>query len=206
MKGASKIQNILKPIQGRVNGLEVVYMTYVRKCSELECPLSKFCPYEAFKHTKCKLEWDFLTHRFTNYIDQKNGVGNLLNQEQLDMIGSVLMDLWSQWITLWKTRVGLTAATYRDSKGILKMHPVFKELREVAKSIDTVIDSIGLRALWKKKFGEKKMLPDGSSIDDIMIHGMKGAYEQMAGSFDPVSEKKSEGFVPSFLGEESDEE
>jgi len=113
-----------------------------------------------------------------DWVDPKNGIGDLLNQFQLDRIGTHLMPLYHQLARYALEISALNRTTFKNKQGNVMAYPQFKELREVLRSIREELRELQLDKLWRKKFKGSKEAPD-LDIDQIMKVGIPGAYEAM---------------------------
>lgn len=131
------------------SGVEVLIWDKVRDCRADDCPIFQSCPYmaTAFKRKKaaelraagkrignCGVEMKYIYH-----IEQPFLAMMQKSPEPFIMqtIGMHLIPLYHDLIQLKIEKAGLKEITYRDSKGTLRIHPVFDQLDKVHKMILT---------------------------------------------------------------------
>jgi len=170
----------LKVIVGKLRGKDLRFSVQVRKCEDVDCRVRKVCHYQ--KTGRCMFELDTLWSLFMKWVDLKEGIGDLLDEFQLHQIGDELMPLYQQKLHFQMDIWGLIKPTYTTDKGEVKAYPQFKEFRETLKMITMMEESIGIKKLWKEKFGVKKVLPSGKEFESSILNGEPGAYEAMAGT------------------------
>ena len=136
------------------------------KCLKDDCPLAKRCQY--IKKGFCSVESHYLnaiTAPVLKLLD-KNCEVRLTEMDWLDF-GLKMIPLFHDLIKVRKVAAALDDILIDSPHGV-KMHPVFKEKRDIIKAID----SLGITKILKDKFEElgiKNVTPTGGpSVDEIM--------------------------------------
>lgn len=176
----------IKPIIGTVKGNQLRFLAHVGPCDRENCQFKEICPYNQSNRNvnRCHLFYTFLSSLYKDWVDTINGIGDMLNQIQLDRIGTHLMPLYHQ-LARFELETTLYQKTYyEDSKGRVRTYPQFGEVRQVQSAIRQELKDLKLEAMWEKKFGKGKAKPVGRikrpMIDDqIYEDGRQGAYEAM---------------------------
>ena len=80
--------NIIYPIVGvRGEGKAYPWFTQIKMCDRETCPL-KLCTYA--ERGKCKFDLIYLTTVYSQYVDEKDGVGDILTEYQYFRLGNFL--------------------------------------------------------------------------------------------------------------------
>ena len=154
-------------------------------CTKSECPIYNKCPYNCKTKTesiKCQFEVQIINQI---YVDYMKGIGDMMTQGQMDVFGLTIMPLYIHLVRFQKWQTNITNMIYSDSKGVKRPHPVFKEIRETIKLLNSELRLSGLSNLWVQKFG-KRTLPVGMTEEDRKF-GDTGRYDE----FDTQSEKET---------------
>jgi hypothetical protein len=151
----------------------------VSKCSDLNCQTRDACEF-ATKEGPCRHERELLTTLMSQWVDPKDGIGDMLNQMEMNRICLMLLPFYQQQAKLSRELSGITRMTYADNKGMWHAYPQGEEFRRVSVMIMNIEKELGLVKLWEKKFGDDKTRPSEQAPEDILMHGISGAYEQMA--------------------------
>lgn len=158
-------------------------LAFIKKCDPSKCKISSIC--EQANDGKCAVEETFLLGIYSDWTDEKNGIGDQLNQIQLDRIGSHLMPLYMQLVRFSMEILGLDGTSYENKAGIKSEYPQYKGQRDVLKHINQELKDLGLEKIWAAKFSATKDLPTGknSTLDlgKIARKGQVGVYERKFG-------------------------
>lgn len=122
--------------------------------------------------------YNFLRSLYESWVNPKTGLGDVLNQIQLDRIGMHLMPLYLQLARFSLDMSALQETTFITKQGTVAAYPQFKESREVMREIRSELKEMQLEEIWAKKFSAKRGIP-GVDLDDLMKVGRTGAYEAM---------------------------
>ena len=169
-------ENQLRTTVGVVEGKEVRFLAHVPMCSGDRCPLRQSCKFT--EGGRCRLLYNFLRSLYESWVNPKTGLGDVLNQIQLDRIGMHLMPLYLQLARFSLDMSALQETTFITKQGTVAAYPQFKESREVMREIRSELKEMQLEEIWAKKFSAKRGIP-GVDLDDLMKVGRTGAYEAM---------------------------
>ena len=122
--------------------------------------------------------YNFLRSLYESWVNPKTGLGDVLNQIQLDRIGTHLMPLYLQLARFSLDISALQETTFTTKQGTVAAYPQFREIREVLREIRQEMKEMQLEEIWSNKFGAKRGVP-GVDLDDLMKVGRTGAYEAM---------------------------
>ena len=132
---------------------KVVSFDSVSLCLGDDCLAVSLCPYE--KIGKCTVQLKFIQNTIKTIWSV---YGMDLGQSQLYRIGTQLLPLYGILCKIWITEVGIKhVLEKRGSKGVF-IHPIYKELRETIKTIDSLWKSLGLDDIGLGKSALKKDL------------------------------------------------
>jgi len=164
---------------GSVNGKQLRFLAHVSVCAGDDCPMRAMCPYKP--EGKCTVIYSFLKSLYSDWVDPRDGVGDILTQIQLDRIGTHLMPLYHQLAKFALEISALGNTSYENKQGTWMTYPQFAELRAVLKEIRSEMKDLKLDQVWEKKFGNRPSpnVDDFAYLDDIMQTGRPRAYEEM---------------------------
>jgi len=174
----SKVGRDLKTQVGTVMGMQARYIAHVQECKGEKCPLYDQCTYKK-KMGPCKVIHNFLSSLYRDWVDPDNGIGDIIVQSQLDRLGLLVIPLYHMYIRMLLETFSVDSTDYEDSKGRIHTRPQFIEMPKLIREIRAELKDIGLDKLWNQKFGRKKPLPAGKSMDDLMRDGQ--GYEAAQG-------------------------
>ena len=164
----------LKPTTGTINGKSLRRFTPIQDCLKEECPLFQWCPY--VKKGVCGLEREYLNPIYEIYIRLDDEL------TELDLCGiDELMSLQHQLIKLKKVEFLIFNPAYTDGKGVKRIHPIFREIREVIHDIDIKRKSLKLNEKWERKFGTKMKTVSQDIKRKLSEKGDPGYYETLLG-------------------------
>ena len=132
-------KNTIKPTKGDLRGHKWIIFDAVTQCQAEDCPLFNICPYE--KTGKCSVESKYATAIFETIIDD---IGDKLTQRLLNKISLHLVPLYGMLVKMKKVALSITSPTYETVQGAKKIHPIFREIREVISSIEKTQRSMGI--------------------------------------------------------------
>ena len=161
---------------GTIHGKKLRFLAHVERCTQEDCPLYDGCPYTP--QGRCTVLFQFLKSLYTDWVDPKHGLGDVLTQIQLDRIGTHLMPLYHQLARFSLETSVLSKTTYETKTGDVRSYPQFREIRDVIREIRAELKDLQLEKLWQSKFPNDP-LPAAIDLDDIMQQGRRGAYEKM---------------------------
>ena len=177
---------------GHVEGKQLRFLAHVARCGGERCRIYDLCPYggEVDRSERCALLHRYLKSMYQDWVDPKNGLGDVLTQMQLDRLGSHVMPLYHHLALFALEIADLPETTFTNKQGNWMVYPQFGEMRATMTQIRAEMKDLKLEALWEKKFGGGLGLDGGSGrgmpstggmmdLDTIMQHGRVGAYEEL---------------------------
>jgi hypothetical protein len=130
----------LVPTKGFMrDNLRYIAIDAVRDCVGKRCPVHDQCPYA--KSGKCTVERNYLEAVMDSFYDI---VGKALNQELLNAFTLRMLPLFHQLVRFQIFAYSVEDVFYETARGLIKPHPVFKEIRETIKAIESTQKSIGI--------------------------------------------------------------
>lgn len=119
-------------------GQQLVAWDCVPDCDIDACPLGNTCTYQ-HKSNKCALQTEYLQ----SFIDMTLRTYRSISEDDMFKIGMHIIPLYSNLCRMKIVEKGLREVTYIDAKGNPKVHPVFKEIREIIKVITSLWKDMG---------------------------------------------------------------
>jgi len=172
--------NQLYPTIGTVDGRPILRWDPASQCSD-KCVVYDDCPYQ--KKGRCKLEQTYMNNIFLNLInpDPNRGIGDHLNDIELQRVGIGLIPLYHQLIRMKKEAYAVEQISHTNKQGSIKIHPVFAEIREIIRCIGKEIRDLKINEKWEKKYGATGAmnLGTGVGIDELMERGDPSFYEKL---------------------------
>ena len=173
--------NQLYPTVGMVDGRPILRWDPASQCST-DCPVYDDCPYQ--KKGRCKLEQTYMNNIFLNLInpDPKRGIGDRLNDIELQRVGIHLIPLYHQLIRMKKEAYAVENISHVNKQGSIKIHPVFGEIREIIRCIAKEISDLKINDKWEKKYGPAGVmdLGTGVGIEELMEKGDPNFYSSLS--------------------------
>lgn len=113
-------------------------------CIDNLCPLREKCTFvkRGKDSNKCHVAAGIVRAAATNII---SNYGKSINNAQRNRIGQHLMPLYVQLAKLNIYEASLDSPQYSDNKGVSKIDPVYKDIRETIRAIDMQWKHIGLQ-------------------------------------------------------------
>lgn len=156
---------------GGSEGKRIAVWDAVGECSRSACTLHLDCPYllqieSVNKSSPCLVQSNYVKYVFDSIV-----VANVdkLSQMQMDQIGFHLLPLYQHLIKFKMVEFSLTTmgdiAERNLRTGGLTIHPVYKEIRDTLKHIDSLWSSIGINKDLKIE------RPKTPSLEDMFEHG-----------------------------------
>lgn len=167
---------------GVVHGKQLRFLAHVPMCAGDNCPIRDSCGFNKGVQDhpgRCKVVYNFLKSLYMDWVDPTNGLGDVLNQIELDRIGTHLMPLYHQLARFALEISALEHTTFTTKQGNVMAYPQFREVREVLKQIRDEMRDLNLNGLWDKKFKDSKNPFPTVDIEQVMQTGRPGAYEAM---------------------------
>jgi hypothetical protein len=162
--------------KGKAHGFKFKAFDYVPPCKKDKCPIKDICPYD--KKGACTFEREWLYASFEPF---KELIKATPNKFLMQVIGQHLMPLYRQLVRMQKLELAVKYEVVEDNKGSKKIHPVFKELRDITETIFKVWKNSGLLEAAKEAGFFKNNGPMVPSAEVGMGRGQQGYYEEMSG-------------------------
>jgi hypothetical protein len=148
LKKMKKIKNplSLNPVKGKVDDTPLTVWDAISKCDKKGCRLKDICSWASSKRKidKCQVESKYIT-RVTNTL--LTNIGSKGDEMQWQRIGLHLIPLYIQLIKM--KMVALVVDIEATTKAGPRIHPIFREIREILKAIRSERDSIGIDKISK---------------------------------------------------------
>jgi hypothetical protein len=139
----------------------------VRDCRGDHCPVYDKCPYA--KSGKCTVERGYLEAVQNSMFDM---IKKDMTQELLNGITLRLIPLFHQLVRFQIFAYSVEEVCYTTTRGLLKMHPVFREIRDTIKAIELTQRSLGLEGEYIRALGvlkEPGVLPRDRPDEEVPI-------------------------------------
>ena len=131
----------MRPGKGYVDNDKSIYYhawDFVEQCTREDCVAYASCPYD--KHGKPPGQKEYM--RSVQMVIFRNLNGNL-SEMNLYRIGMHLLPLYRILMKLKIQEIGDTQAVTTDDKGMKRINPIYKEIRETIKQIEFIWKSLG---------------------------------------------------------------
>lgn len=158
---------------------ELLYYSwdFIHDCLQSECPGFDACTYtckESKTTAKCPVSTQYLK-AITTVIHLE--LRSKMNQIQLMKVGLHLMPLYAIMSRLLIEEMGVKKVSTQNVARTVRVHPVFKEIRDTMSAIDKAWASIGLNmpGVGSGGFGSAKPVRE----DGHNPNGQKGYYDKM---------------------------
>jgi hypothetical protein len=142
----------------------------VQTCDTEICPIGNTCVYVKKIGDKCSLQLTYLQA----LTDMVFSTYRYLNDDALFKIGMHIIPLYSQLCRQKIVEKSVVSLTYLDTKGNIKIHPIYKEIRETMKILTVMWKDLGIYAVPN---------PDTPSIGKSGF-GDSGHYEAISANAD----------------------
>lgn len=130
------------------------------------CPAIQLCDFEKSTHekeVKCGVTTQYLRGTAEMLF---NNFANLLSEDDFYRLGMHLMPLYRMLVKLKIAELGIQSAITTTDRGIIRANPVYKEIRETIKSIESMWGNLQLSGPNKRK-GISKPKPSASGDLDM---------------------------------------
>lgn len=118
----------------------------VKKCIHEECPAYEYCAWRGSQNEKCTAVTKFLRHVVNALVFNQNP--RKLNNEKIFRIGTELIPLYHQLVEMFIVELGVRQnQIISKTKQKTTIHPVYKEIREIQKSIANARRMIGISTI-----------------------------------------------------------
>lgn len=120
------------------DGQTLVAWDSIQTCVS-NCPIFSVCNHKTKEHNKCNLQIQYLQNLtntiFTTY--------RYCSPEVMFKIGMHLVPLYSQLCRQKIVEKAVIELAYEDAKGVTRIHPIYKEIRETLKVITLIWKEMG---------------------------------------------------------------
>ncbi len=150
--------------------LQIIMFDAIQHCRTTDCPIYDKCPYPKDPMTRCMVEMTYLKAIRTSIWKD---VGAKMTQALLNKIGLHLLPLYHQLIRLQMYAYSIADVAYLTARGQIKINPVFKEIRDCIRTIESTQKSMGMAPEFlhamlpeeERLMGLKKANPDFGDSD-----------------------------------------
>jgi hypothetical protein len=132
------------------NSTLLISFDAVRECAGEECEIFEKCPY--VKTGRCLVEKKYLQAVFKTMVETL-GPRHRLTQLLLNKITLHLLPLFHQLIRMQIIAYGVSDVCQYLANGSIKVHPVFKEIRDILQKIEATQKSMGLEGEYLMSLG-----------------------------------------------------
>lgn len=159
-------------------GSQSMYMwDVVMDCMHHDCPLHHRCPYfrriKKIKNLdKCKVQMEYINIVYKALMDRFDCAK--ITNEQVMRIGMQVLPLYTQLfkMKMIEFNVGMDDVVSKSGKGGKSIHPIYKEIRELIKTINTVWKSVGSENVKPNKKKSKEVEKDVEGFGDSAFYEM----------------------------------
>jgi len=166
--------------EGEDQSFYLMAWDFAKECTDEDCPLYHLCEYRNYAHmnknhhsvtTKCMLHQRYLKN-VLHAVVEKMKRSEDFNQESVIKLGYQMLPLYDQLFKFKMWEYNNEQLVYVSEKGTPKVHPVYKEIREIIKTISGIWRELGG---VDKKNADPKGIGDRSFID--AVHSVGGEAE-----------------------------
>lgn len=159
--------------KGNWNGLYLIAWDFAEECKGEECELFDRCVYKKYWHmkkdgqgkagytNKCLMQQRYLKNVLHAVVETMVTKQDM-SKQQVVRLGLHIIPLYAQLFKFKKWEYGHEELVYVSEKGTPKVHPVYKEIREIIKAIEGVWTKIGGGQREAKKAG---IIGDSEFVD-----------------------------------------
>ena len=119
-------------------GHSLISWDCIQTCTE-HCPIHSTCTYKVTPHSKCNLQTQYL-ERLTETIFSTY---RYCSSEVMYKIGMQIVPLYSMLCRQKIVEKSVMNLAYEDNKGVTRIHPIYKEIRETLKTIASIWKDVG---------------------------------------------------------------
>lgn len=202
--------------KGKQGNIHIYMWDVIPPCNPIDCPAIDSCKFEDRKENggKCQVQLQYLKHVFRIMSLKIEQFERDTRKQEImaHRLGFMLMPLYSQLVKFKIEELGLRRVTYVTSKGEIKVHPIYKEIRAIMGAIDGV---------WKSHAAAMGVLWAGSPSEDTAFdstqhgdpsyyhrisHGNEVRMEQVHDPYAPIESDEDEAVIPqeSYTGDPED--
>jgi hypothetical protein len=115
----------------------------VQSCNFEACPIGNTCIYKTLEGEKCSLQLTYLQ----TLTDMVFSTYRYLDEAALYKIGMHIIPLYSMLCRQKIVEKSVINLAYEDSKGVTRIHPIYKEIRETMKVITGMWKELGINEM-----------------------------------------------------------
>lgn len=141
------------------NDKQLVAWDCVQDCDPDRCPIGSKCMYTAKSNPKCALQTEYLQ----SFVDMIFSTYRYIDEADMFRIGMHLVPLYSQLCRMKIVEKSVGNVTYEDMKGVTRIHPIFREIRDTVKTISSLWREMGFTAV-----------PDPALPSTTFVNGREG--------------------------------
>lgn len=133
----------LKPTKGFIGRTDIRFIAIdaVQNCIGDRCRVYRDCPYGAALPEKCTIEQKYMEAVIGSI---KEIIGKAMDQAICNKISLHLLPLFQQLVRFQLFAYSVSDVVYTTQAGVIKPHPIFKEIRDTIKSIEMTQRSLGI--------------------------------------------------------------
>lgn len=163
----------------------------VRACRDTACPLHEACPYP--RGGKCLVETKYLAAVLENLMKIP---GNKMTQEFLDKITLHLIPLFHQLIKFQIRAYAVEDVVYETAQGMIKVHPIFTEIRKTIAAIEATQKSLGVDLEYHRALGLVRGTGTAAKERDASAYGDPGYTEAMGEEVEDIRRETESALFP----------
>jgi len=119
--------------------LQLVVWDAVEDCKGERCVIEEKCHYQ--KTGRCTLQFKYVSNIIQGLVEEMETVG-AITPSIMNTIGLHIVPLYGHLVKFKILELGLDSPSYFTEKGGIKIHPVYKEIRETLRSITIATRSL----------------------------------------------------------------
>lgn len=189
--GSGKLEKGNWPNNIDDDNVYLIAWDFAHECNGPDCPVFDICEYKKYWQmkqedlgkpgvtNKCMLQQRYMKHVIHAVMEHLNT--GKMNQKDILKMGYHILPLYSQLFKFKLWEYGNSELVYISEKGTPKVHPVYKEIREIIKTITMI---------WKDMSGDARN-PRKADMDKIgdssFIDAMHEGFEDTNEETDEVS-------------------
>lgn len=141
----------------------VIVWNNVMDCNE-DCLICDTCTVK--KEEKCAVMRDYISNVLNSAITVH---GSYLNEKDMVSIGMLIIPLYSQLFKLkiMEKSLGMKDMLRFNKQGTWSMHPVYREIRDCVKSIESMWNRVGMKNFAMEKDGRDIFTGDNDYYEQI---------------------------------------
>lgn len=126
-------------------GQQLIAWDCIQDCVPHNCPIGNNCVYSALSTSdpscKCSLQKQYLQ----SFVDMIFSTYRYMDEGDMFRVGMHLVPLYSQLCRQKILEKSVDSISYVDNKGNIRIHPIYRELRETMKTITSIWKDMGFQ-------------------------------------------------------------